>query len=57
MRYNYIRGKAVRNLAKENGKGCGHLFLAALDRQIYAIVIRACKANGNNRRLSAGVIE
>ncbi len=57
MSYNYIRGSGVRKLAKENGKHCGKDFLQALDRMIYHIVLRACKANGNNKRLVAGVIE
>ena len=57
MQYSYIRSKSVRQLIKENDKRCGHTFLAALDRQTFAVIVRACKANGGNKRLNAAVIE
>jgi len=56
-KYHYIRGSGVRQLAKENKKQASSEFLSALDRMVYHIVLRACKANGNNIRLAAGVIE
>jgi len=55
--YHYIRASGVRKLVKEQGKQCSSDFLNALDRQVYAMIIRACKANGRNKRLNAGVIE
>ncbi len=55
--YHYIRASGVRKLTKEQGKQCSSEFLAALDRQLYHLIIRACKANGGNKRLSASVIE
>ena len=55
--YSYIRASGVRKLTKENGKHCGKDFLQALDRMLYQIILRACKFNGGNKRLSAAVIE
>lgn len=55
--YHYIRASGVRKLAKEQGKQINSDFLAALDRQVYAMISRACKANGGSKRLNASIIE
>ena len=56
-KYHYIRAIGIRQIAKEQNKQVSSDFLAALDRQVYALVVRACKANGGNKRLNAAVIE
>ena len=56
-KYLYIRGTGIRKLCKEQGKQASSDFLSALDRMIYHIILRACKANGGNKRLSASIIE
>lgn len=56
-KYHYIRASGIRRAAKEQDKQASSDFLAALDRQIFALVIRACKANGGSKRLSAAIIE
>jgi hypothetical protein len=52
-----LNAKNVKQVIKDQNKQCGRDFIEALDRQVYALIIRACKANGQNKRLNAGVIE
>ncbi len=56
-KYHYIRSAGVRQAAKDNEKQVSRDFLEALDRQVFALIVRACKANGGNKRLNASVIE
>lgn len=48
--------KAVKQVIKEQKKQCGKDFTDALDRQVNAMIVRACKAC-LTKRLSAAVIE
>jgi hypothetical protein len=56
-KYHYIRSEGIREAAKENGKQVSQDFLQALDRIVFSLVIKACKMNGNNSKLVAGLIE
>jgi hypothetical protein len=57
MQYSYIRGKAVRLLIKENGKRCGHTFLAALDKYVYEKILRCIKErNGGQKTLDESLV-
>jgi hypothetical protein len=50
MQYSFVRSKAVRQLVKEHGKRCGHLFLAALDRYLKDKIIRCLEIHNGNRK-------
>ena len=40
----------VKKLAAENGKRCGADFLAALDRHVYGLVVKASKIHDGKRK-------
>ena len=48
--YSLIRASGVRRLVKENGKRCGHTFLAALDKMLYEKILRCLKEHNGNRK-------
>ncbi len=56
MRKMLLNIKAVKQVIKEEGKQSNKDFTDALNRQVNAMIVRACKACPT-KRLSAAVIE
>ena len=54
----YIKGKAVKQLIKENKKQATKDFLECLDRKVYQAVINACNQwNGHHTRLTGDLLK
>ena len=55
--YAYIRASGVRQLVKEGGKRCGHIFLASLDKYLHDKILRCLEVhNGGKKTLDGSLV-
>ena len=46
----------VKKLAAENGKRCGSDFLAALDKHVYDLVVKASKVHDGQKKTMGAMV-